>query len=341
MQAESDFIDYVKIRVEAGDGGAGVVHWRREKHVPRGGPDGGDGGDGGSIWMVGDPQKWTLLDVKYRRVVKAASGSPGQGRCKKGASGEDVVLRVPLGTTAYEEESGHFLGEVLRAGDRVCLARGGKGGRGNHAFRSPTLQAPDFAEPGQPGEKRIVRLELKLLADVCLVGPPNAGKSTLLSVLTRARPKVAPYPFTTLVPQLGVVQEERGRSFVIADLPGLVEGASEGKGLGLRFLRHLERGSILLFTLPMDHPDPKGLFHQLREELRKYHPALLEKPYLIAFTKADLVPPTDRPSCSELPGEHLFLSAVTQEGLADLVKRLRDRVELHRGTLKKQEVFVP
>ncbi|MCS7152956.1 MAG: GTPase ObgE [Bacteroidia bacterium] len=336
MQSESDFIDYVKIRVEAGDGGAGIVHWRREKFVPRGGPDGGDGGDGGSVWMEGDPHKWTLLDVKYRRILRAASGEDGGARCQKGASGEDLIIRVPLGTTAWDADTGEFLGEVTKAGERVLLARGGKGGRGNHAFRSPTLRAPDFAEPGQPGEKRNVRLELKLLADVCLVGPPNAGKSTLLSVLTRARPKIAPYPFTTLVPQLGVVQDERRRSFVIADLPGLIEGASEGKGLGYRFLRHVERGAILLFTLPLDHPDPKALFFSLRKELQTYHPALVEKPYLIAFTKCDLIPPEKRHAylIQEEKVPQLFVSGATHEGLDELLITLRNVLEAHKGLTK-------
>lgn len=343
MQAENDFIDYVKLRVEAGDGGAGAVHWRREKFVPRGGPDGGDGGDGGSIWMEGDPHKWTLLDVKYRRVVRAPSGEHGRGQCQKGASGEDIVLRVPLGTTAWDEDTGQFIGEVLKAGDRVLLARGGRGGRGNHAFRSPTLRAPDFAEPGEPGEKRFIRLELKLLADVCLIGPPNAGKSTLLSVLTRARPKIAPYPFTTLVPQLGVVQDEKGRSFVIADLPGLIEGAAAGRGLGHRFLRHVERGAILLFTLPLDHPDPAELFRVLRREMEQYLPALLEKPYLIAFTKCDLVPPEERARFL-IPDQkvpQLFVSGATHEGLDQLLSRLRETVEMHRSTQKPNISYAP
>lgn len=343
MQAEGDFIDVVRLEVIAGDGGAGAVHWRREKYVPRGGPDGGDGGEGGSIWMEGAPEKWTLLDVHYRRVLRAPSGEAGRGRCQIGASGEGIVLRVPLGTTAWDEETGEFIGEVLQPGARVLLARGGKGGRGNHAFRSPTLQAPDFAEPGQPGEKKRIRLELKLLADVCLVGPPNAGKSTLLSVLTRARPKIAPYPFTTLVPQLGVVQDERGRSFVLADLPGLIEGASQGKGLGLRFLRHIERGAILLYTLPLDHPDPKALFHRLQAELAAYHTTLLQKPSLIALTKADLVPPENRARYLDTfaPDMPLLVSGATHEGLAELLLRLRKAVETHRGPVKRQETFLP
>lgn len=336
MQAESDFVDYVKVRLEAGDGGDGVVRWRREKFVPRGGPDGGDGGDGGSIWMEGDPHKWTLLDVKVRRTIRAPSGEPGRGQCQKGASGEDIVLRVPLGTTAWDEDTDAFIGEVLHPGEKVLLARGGRGGRGNHAFRSPTLRAPDFAESGEPGQRRFIRLELKLLADICLIGPPNAGKSTLLSVLTRARPRIAPYPFTTLVPQLGVVQDERGRSFVIADLPGLIEGAAAGKGLGHRFLRHVERGAILLYTLPLDHPAPHALYQSLRDELARYHPALLEKPYLIAFTKCDLVPSEQRRAFL-LPGEQapqIFISGATHEGLNTLLTLLRETVERHRGSHK-------
>lgn len=343
MQAEGDFVDRVRLRVEAGDGGAGSVHWRREKFVPRGGPDGGDGGEGGSIWMEGDPQKWTLLDIKYRRVVKAPSGQPGRGQCQKGASGESVILRVPLGTAAYDDDTDAFLGEVTRPGERLLLARGGQGGRGNHTFRSPTLRAPDFAEAGQPGEKRWIRLELRLLADVCLVGPPNAGKSTLLSVLTRARPRIAPYPFTTLVPQLGVVQDTRGHSFVLADLPGLIEGAHAGRGLGHRFLRHVEKGAILLFTLPLDYPDPPQLLQTLRTELQLYDPALLEKPYLIAFTKADLVLPDQR-NRVYLPSEpvpQLFVSGATHEGLEELLETLRQTVEAHRGPQKTTQPWRP
>ncbi|MCS7188624.1 MAG: GTPase ObgE [Bacteroidia bacterium] len=343
MQAESDFVDYVKLRLEAGDGGRGVVSWRREKYVPFGGPDGGDGGDGGSIWMEGDPQKWTLLDIKYRRVVKAPSGEAGKPRCQRGANGEDIVIRVPIGTSAWEEGSGAFLGEVLRTGERVLLAKGGKGGRGNYAFRSPTLRAPDFAEAGEPGEKKVVRLELRLLADVCMVGPPNAGKSTLLSILTRARPKIAPYPFTTLVPQLGVVEDERRRSFVLADLPGLIEGASQGKGLGLRFLRHVERGAILLYMLPLDHPNPALLLEKLQAELKTYHPLLLEKPYLIALTKADLVPIDERKKLN-LPAANVpqfFISAVTREGIEELLSALRTAVERFRGKAKVQARALP
>ncbi|MCS7162163.1 MAG: GTPase ObgE [Bacteroidia bacterium] len=336
MQAADDFVDYVRLWVKAGKGGDGVVRWRREKFVPRGGPDGGDGGNGGSIWLEADPQKWTLLDVRYRRHISAPDGEPGGSKSQKGAAGKDVILRVPLGTAAYDEETGQFIGEVLHPGERLLLARGGRGGRGNAAFRSATLQAPDFAEPGEMGEKRLIRLELRLLADVCLIGPPNAGKSTLLAALTRARPKIAPYPFTTLTPQLGVVQDERGHSFVIADLPGLLEGAHQGKGLGLRFLRHVEKGAILLFTLPLDHPNPKALFESLRYELRSYLPALLEKPFVVAFTKCDLVPPEARPAflLPELEVPQLFVSGATHEGLDTLLEVLRQQVERHRGRYK-------
>lgn len=336
MQGEGGFVDFMRLYVEGGKGGDGVVHWRREKYVPRGGPDGGNGGHGGSVYIEGDPSKWTLLDLKYRKVIKAPSGEPGRGQCQTGASGEDVILRVPLGTVAYDDETGEKLGEVLTPGARVCLAKGGRGGRGNFAFRQATLQAPDFAEPGEPGQKRKVRLELRLLADVCLVGPPNAGKSTLLTVLTRARPKVADYPFTTLTPHLGVIQDALGHSLVMADLPGLIEGAHQGKGLGLRFLRHVERGAVLLFLLPLDVPEPWAVFQMLRAELAAYDPKLLEKPYLIAFSKADLVPPSERAAYlrSEIGAEQIFISAVTHEGLQKLTSQLRRLVEAHRGLTK-------
>ncbi len=336
MQGEGEFVDFVRLYVEGGRGGDGVVHWRREKYVPRGGPDGGHGGDGGSIYIEGDPGRWTLLDVKYRKFLKAPDGEKGRGQCQTGARGEDIILRVPLGTVAYDEETGEKLGEALERGARVCLARGGKGGRGNHAFRSPTLQAPDFAEPGRPGEKRRIRLELKLLADACLVGPPNAGKSTLLAALTRARPRIAPYPFTTLTPHLGVIQDEKGHSLVIADLPGLIEGAHQGKGLGLRFLRHVERGAILLFLLPLDWEDPWQAYQMLRHELTSYDPKLLEKPALVAFSKADLVPPNARSRYlrPDLSYPQLFVSGATHEGLSPLVHQLYETIRTYRGPTK-------
>jgi GTP-binding protein len=343
MQGEGAFVDFVRLYVEGGRGGDGVVHWRREKYVPRGGPDGGDGGDGGSIYIEGDPSRWTLLDVKYRKFIKAPDGERGRGQCQTGARGEDIILKVPLGTIAYDDETGEKLGEVLEKGARVCIARGGKGGRGNHAFRSPTLQAPDFAEPGRSGEKRKVRLELKLLADVCLVGPPNAGKSTLLAALTRARPRIAPYPFTTLTPHLGVIQDEKGHSLVIADLPGLIEGAHQGKGLGLRFLRHVERGAILLFLLPLDWEDPWKAYDMLREELHAYDPRLLEKPLLIAFSKADLIPTEARAAYlrPEVPYPQVFISGATHEGLSELVILLYETVKAHRGPTKSPVSWHP
>ncbi len=343
MQGEGEFVDFVRLYVEGGRGGDGAVHWRREKYVPRGGPDGGDGGDGGSIYIEGDPSRWTLLDVKYRKFLRAPDGQPGRGRCQTGAQGTDIILKVPLGTVAYDDETGEKLGEILEKGARVCLARGGKGGRGNHAFRSPTLQAPDFAEPGRPGEKRKVRIELKLLADVCLVGPPNAGKSTLLSALTRARPRIAPYPFTTLTPHLGVIQDERGRSLVIADLPGLIAGAHQGKGLGLRFLRHIERGAILLFLLPLDWEDPWQAYEMLRQELLAYDARLLEKPLVIAFSKADLIPPEERHKYlrPEVPHPQLFISGATHEGLSELVSLLYEAVKTHRGPAKSPVSWHP
>ena len=285
------FVDYVTISVRSGRGGAGSAHFRRAKYEPRGGPDGGDGGDGGSVLLVGDSSLYTLLDLRYNRHHFAESGQPGAGAQKSGKSGADIVLRVPLGTVAKDGQTGEVLGEITDEGERIVLARGGMGGRGNVHFKSATRQSPQYAQPGTEGEEREVTLELKLLADVGLVGFPNAGKSTLVASLSAARPKIADYPFTTLEPSLGMVALGDWRSFVIADIPGLIEGASEGKGLGIRFLKHVERNAVLLFCIPADTEKPAEAYATLLGELEAFEPTLLQKPRLVALTKMDLVGP--------------------------------------------------
>jgi GTP-binding protein len=319
--ASSNFIDYVKINCRSGAGGAGSSHFRREKHVPKGGPDGGDGGRGGHIILRGNAQMWTLLHLKYRKHVKADSGGNGDGGRRSGAQGEDVILDVPLGTIARNPDTGEQLQEITTDGQEVILLPGGRGGLGNDHFKTPTLQAPEHAQPGEPGREEWVILELKLLADVGLVGFPNAGKSTLLSVVSAARPEIADYPFTTLVPNLGVVAYRDYKSFVMADIPGIIEGASQGKGLGLRFLRHIERNSVLLFVIPADSPDVRQEYNTLLNELREYNPELMDKDRLLAISKIDTVDELDLARIKgELP-EKLpvtFISAVSQRGLNEL-----------------------
>ena len=285
------FVDYVTISVKSGRGGPGSAHFRRAKYEPMGGPDGGDGGAGGSVSLVGDDSLYTLLDLRYNRHHKAESGQPGQGSQKSGKSGDDIVLRVPLGTVAKDGSTDEVLGEITENGDTILLAQGGKGGLGNVHFKSSTRQSPRYAQPGQEGEEREVTLELKLLADVGLVGFPNAGKSTLVSALSAAKPKVADYPFTTLEPSLGMVYLGDWRSFVIADIPGLIEGASEGKGLGIRFLKHVERNAVLLFCIPADAVAPAEAYATLLGELEAFSPHLMDKPRLVALTKMDIVGP--------------------------------------------------
>jgi GTPase len=284
------FIDEAHIRIEAGKGGDGVISWRREKYVPKGGPDGGNGGHGGSVYFEADPELGTLLDFRYRRTHNAEDGGKGAGKNCTGRSGEDMIVRVPVGTVVREKESGKTIADLTEPHERILVARGGKGGLGNTEFKSPTNQAPRKQTNGKPGEAFDVDLELKLLADVALVGFPNAGKSTLISRISAARPKIADYPFTTLVPNLGIVQApEEHRSFVVADIPGLIEGASAGKGLGLQFLRHIERSRLLLFLLDgtSTEPHPRDAFKTLVRELKKFNPTLLAKPRIIAITKSD------------------------------------------------------
>lgn len=281
------FADYAKIYVTAGNGGKGMAHFRREKYVPKGGPDGGDGGKGGDVVLVGNVQLNTLLDLRYRKYVKAQHGKNGHTARKTGKSGEDELLEVPLGTVVYDADTKERLGEITDDQQRLVVAEGGIGGLGNWHFKSSTNQTPQHSQEGREGEERAVELELKLIADVGLVGFPNAGKSTLLSVLSEARPKVADYPFTTLEPNLGVVNFSDYRSFVMADIPGIIEDAHEGKGLGIQFLRHIERNNLLLFLVGCDS-DIEAEYHALLHELREYRPDLLEKPRLLAITKMDL-----------------------------------------------------
>jgi GTP-binding protein len=319
--ADSNFIDYVKFCSRSGAGGAGSVHFRREKHVPKGGPDGGDGGRGGHIILRGNAQHWTLLHLKYKKHVIAESGKGGEGGRRTGAEGKDVILDVPLGTIAKDAETGEKLFEITEDGQEVILTPGGRGGLGNDHFKSATNQAPHFAQPGEPGIEEWIILELKLLADVGLVGFPNAGKSTLLSSISAARPEIGDYPFTTLVPNLGVVDYRGDRSFVMADIPGIIEGAAEGRGLGIRFLRHIERNSILLFMIPADAPVIEDQYRILLGELEKYNPELLDKKRILAITKADML---DEGLMKEMEQEipkdipYVFISSVTQFNLDKL-----------------------
>ncbi|MCI2082907.1 MAG: GTPase ObgE [Bacteroidales bacterium] len=328
--ANTNFIDYVKIFCHSGKGGNGAVHLRREKYVPKGGPDGGDGGRGGHIILRGDAQKWTLIDLKYRKHVIAEDGGNGCGALKHGADGKDVLLEVPLGTVARDAETGEKVCEVLKDGEEVILCHGGRGGLGNNNFKSATMQTPRFAQTGETGEEGWYVLELKLLADVGLVGFPNAGKSTFLSVISSARPKIADYPFTTLQPNLGIVRYMDDKSFVVADIPGIIEGAHEGKGLGLQFLRHIERNSMLLFMVPADADDIVSEYGILIGELGKYNPELLDKKRILAVTKADLLDEELRRALmSHLPEgvRTVLISSVTGYGVRQLLDILWQ--ELH------------
>ena len=304
--------------MQAGNGGAGVVHFRREKSVPKGGPDGGDGGRGGHIILQGNAQLATLLHLRYRKHVKAAHGRPGEGGRRSGATGTDVVLQVPLGTVAKDAETGQVLLEITQDGAQQILMQGGRGGLGNVHFKSSTQQTPRYAQPGEPGIEGWMALELKLLADVGLVGLPNAGKSTLLSVVSAAKPEIADYPFTTLVPQLGMVAYREEQSFVMADIPGIIEGAATGKGLGTRFLRHIERNAVLLFVIAADTPDICRTYTTLVKELRTHNPELLDKPRLLVISKIDLLDQqTQKAMTITLPREigHAFISSITGQGI--------------------------
>ena len=319
-----NFVDYVKIHCRSGKGGSGSAHFRREKFVPKGGPDGGDGGKGGDIIVKGNAQMWTLLHLKYRKHVMAEDGKPGASANKTGASGEAVILEVPLGTVAKDAESGEVLFEIIEDGQEEVLLPGGRGGLGNTHFKSSTNQAPRYAQPGEPGQEGWKILELKVLADVGLVGFPNAGKSTLLSVVSAAKPKIADYAFTTIVPNLGIVAYHDHKSFVMADIPGIIEGAHAGKGLGHRFLRHIERNAVLLFMIPADSPNIKKEYNILLQELEKYDKTLISKPRLLAITKSDTTDAELRKLISkELPDvKHLFISSITQSGISELKDEL-------------------
>ena len=317
-------IDLARITCRSGKGGAGCISFRREKYVPKGGPDGGDGGRGGDVWLESDAHVRTLLDCRERPQYRAGHGGAGQGSTRTGADGDDLVVRVPAGTVVKAAETGEILADLVKPGERFRVARGGRGGRGNARFATATHQAPRRADPGEPGEELTIELELKLIADIGLVGLPNAGKSTLLSRVTRARPKIADYPFTTLEPNLGIVALDVERTFVVADLPGLIEGASQGKGLGLQFLRHVERTQVLLFLIDAAADNPGATLALLEREIARYSPALAEKPRRVVLSKADLLPPEARADAAERLGlpDARVISAHTGLGVRELLEDL-------------------
>lgn len=325
---EGNFVDYVKIYVASGKGGKGSSHLHREKFIDKGGPDGGDGGRGGHIIIRGNESLWTLHHLRFERHIKAGHGGDGASSRSTGADGEDRYIEVPLGTVIKDKETGEFLMEITEHGEEKILAKGGKGGLGNWHFKSSTNQTPRYAQPGLPGQELDIIMELKVLADVGLVGFPNAGKSTLLSVLTSAKPKIGDYPFTTLKPNLGIVEYRNFQSFVIADIPGIIEGAAEGKGLGHYFLRHIERNSTLLFLIPADADDIKEQYEILLDELRRYNPELLNKDRLIAITKCDMLDDELKAELKEQLDKdfgdisYLLISSVAQQGLVELKDKL-------------------
>ncbi len=318
------FVDYVVINVYAGTGGSGAVAFRREKGVPRGGPSGGDGGKGGDVRIRADKNLATLLDYRYQQHYRAERGQHGQGKNRAGRDGEDLILRVPPGTVVRDADTGELLGELIEDGDEIIVARGGRGGRGNAAFATPTRRAPTHWEPGEEGEERRVALELKLIADVGLVGEPNAGKSTLLAAISAARPKIADYPFTTLTPNLGVVQLPGHRTFVVADIPGIIEGAHEGRGLGLRFLRHIERTRTLAYLVPANSDDADAEYKRLRREVAAYSRELAERPHCLVITKMDLLGPDEPAPAVDAPEAwgRFEISAVARRGLEELLEGL-------------------
>ena len=323
--AESNFIDYVKIFCASGHGGAGSTHLHRAKYVPKGGPDGGDGGRGGHIILRANPQFWTLIHLKYRKVVRAEHGGAGSFALRRGKNGEDIYLDVPVGVTVKDAETDEIITELIEPGQEFILCKGGRGGLGNNNFKSPTNQTPRYAQPGEDGQEGWFIFELKLLADVGLVGFPNAGKSTLLSSITSAKPKIANYAFTTLEPNLGIVRYHDDRSFVMADIPGIIEGAHEGKGIGIRFLRHIERNSVLLFMVSAEEEDIAKGYEILLGELKMYNPELLVKQRVLAVTKGDLIDgkrqkEIEKTIPSDIP--HVFISSVAQTGLEALKDEL-------------------
>ena len=319
--AGSNFVDYVKIYCRSGNGGGGSVHFRREKYIPKGGPDGGDGGKGGDIILQGNSNMWTLLHLRYTRHLRAGYGESGSGQRSSGAMGKDIIIQVPLGTLAKDPESNEILAEITEDKEQIILFPGGRGGLGNDHFKNSVNQSPQYAQPGEEGIEQSVIFELKILADVGLVGFPNAGKSTLLSVVSAAKPEIADYPFTTLVPNLGIVAYRDNQSFVMADIPGIIEGAHEGKGLGLRFLRHIERNSILLFLVPADSKDIRDEYKILCNELNKYNPELLDKRRILAISKSDML---DEELMNEMKKtlpegvKSIFISSVANIGITKL-----------------------
>jgi GTP-binding protein len=320
------FVDHAEIEVRAGNGGDGHVSFRREKYVPKGGPDGGDGGRGGNICVIADENMSTLLDFRYRKVFKAESGGAGGKRNRNGKDGEDTIIKLPAGTLVRDLETGELIVDLKLDSGSVIVAAGGKGGKGNTHFKSPTNQTPRTAQPGQPGEQRKIGLELKLIADVGLVGYPNAGKSTLLSRISDARPKIADYPFTTLVPNLGIVRTTEYRSFVVADIPGVIEGAHMGKGLGLDFLRHIQRTTVLVYLVECTDNDPEISYNMLRAELGLFDPDLLNKPSLAVLNKIDLLDEKSRENIRKLPGDWLMISAVSGENVDKLLHKITELV---------------
>ncbi len=332
MSQGSNFVDYVKICCRSGKGGAGSAHLHRDKLTSTGGPDGGDGGRGGHIILKGNAQFWTLLHLKYRKHIIAEDGLSGGSSQKTGKSGNDEILEVPLGTIARDAETGDIIFEITQDGETKILTPGGRGGLGNWHFKTPTLQTPRFAQPGEQGKEEWMVLELKVLADVGLVGFPNAGKSTLLSVVSAAKPEIADYAFTTLVPNLGIVSYRNGKSFVMADIPGIIEGASKGKGLGFRFLRHIERNSVLLFMVPADtNRSIREEYEILKSELREYNSELMQKPHLLAITKSDLLDDELKDEMkADLPNvPAIFISAVAQQGILELKDMLWKAINEH------------
>lgn len=330
---KNNFVDYIKIFCRSGKGGAGSRHFMRNKMTPLGGPDGGNGGRGANIVLMGNKNLWTLLHLRYYKNILADNGENGGENKRSGKEGKDFIIEVPLGTIARREDTGEKI-EILNDGEKKILIKGGRGGLGNYNFATATNQAPEYAQPGEPGQETFVTLELKVLADVGLVGFPNAGKSTLLSVMTAAKPKIADYAFTTINPQLGIVSYRDGKSFCLADLPGIIEGAAEGRGLGHRFLRHIERNPVLLFLIPADSKDHTQEFNILKNELKKYNPELMDKKFIIAISKSDLLDEELEAAIrSELPPDvpHIFISSVAHKNLVGLKEMLW-------AALTKQEV---
>jgi GTP-binding protein len=322
------FIDYVEIKVKAGKGGNGCTSFRREKYVPKGGPDGGDGGDGGDVIIKVDPHMTTLLDFRYVKHLRAGNGQDGKGALKHGRRGEDAWIRVPPGTVVKDAESKKILVDLTKEDQVYAAAKGGKGGRGNARFKSPTRQAPRRSEPGTKGEEKKLSLELKLLADVGVVGKPNVGKSTLLAKLSSARPKIADYPFTTLSPNLGMVRLNENRSFVLADIPGLIEGAHRGKGLGLQFLKHIQRTKLLLYLLDVTSPDIESDYETLRKEIKSFDPQLFSRPRVVAINKIDLSPKTKKTrKLNNQQNNICYISALTGQGLKNLLAIIRSQLE--------------